>query len=511
VINEIVNEYTSKKKNSSVYICFIDIEKAFDRVNRDKLWQRMRRIGVDDRLRETIMKFYNKNKIKLTMNGIESDWIENNVGVRQGCTMSPVIFNIFLEELLMRLRNIDGIEVGDRNLSCLAFADDIMLVSETAEGLQRLLAETGRFGNDLGVKFSGSKCKVMIFGEGANEGWVLGNDVLEVVNEYRYLGVLLSNGSDILAKHKREKELGMLRMVGMMKMVASKNANAYMLIRELWKGVAVPQSLYGYEICKVTKKECEWMDRVQNRVGRIGLGANSFVAVEAIQGEMGWSRYSHRIHRMKANFKARLLNMEDSVWVRYMYDTFTRSIWRKNLLKIDRLYDLQETYTDGNSKIAIRNKIRERAQLEWEAGVGRKVTLGLYRNKERPKMEEFYDGRWSSMLLFKARTGSLEVNARTYRWNGIGDECGWCNRGEKETVCHMMVECMGHEMERRLYLDTLKHVMGEILLQSVLERDDFGLGVLLGFESECVNLKCMRNDIVIRTKVFLMALWRKRV
>jgi hypothetical protein len=75
----------------------------------------------------------------------------------------------------------------------------------------------------------------------------------------------------------------------------------------------------------------------------------------------------------------------------------------------------------------------------------------------------------------------------------------------------MMVECMGHEMERQLYLGTHKHVMGEDLLQSVLKRNDFGLGVLLGFESECDDLKCMRRDIVFRTKVYLMDIWRKRM
>jgi hypothetical protein len=47
-------------------MCFIDIEKAFDRVSREKLWERMRTIGVDDRLRETIMNFYKKKKIKST-------------------------------------------------------------------------------------------------------------------------------------------------------------------------------------------------------------------------------------------------------------------------------------------------------------------------------------------------------------------------------------------------------------------------------------------------------------
>ena len=71
---------------------------------------------------------------------------------------------------------------------------------------------------------------------------MLGDNVLEVVKEYKYLGMTICDRMDIFGKHKREKELGMMRMVGMLKSVVSKNANSYKMVRELWKGVAVPRS-----------------------------------------------------------------------------------------------------------------------------------------------------------------------------------------------------------------------------------------------------------------------------
>ena len=92
-----------RRKGKRVYACFIDIEKAFDRVNRKKLWDRLKRLGMNDRERETIERYYVGNEIKLKIGQTESKWVKNNVGVRQGCTMSPVLFNVFIEELLERL------------------------------------------------------------------------------------------------------------------------------------------------------------------------------------------------------------------------------------------------------------------------------------------------------------------------------------------------------------------------------------------------------------------------
>ena len=79
----------------------------------------------------------------------------------------------------------------------------------------------------------------------------------------------------------------MLRMIGMSKGVASKQANSYRMIREWQKGIGVPRSWYEYEVCKVTKRELDKMVRIQNKAGRLGLGANSFVGVEELRGEMG--------------------------------------------------------------------------------------------------------------------------------------------------------------------------------------------------------------------------------
>ena len=74
----------------------------------------------------------------------------------------------------------------------------------------------------------------------------------------------------------------------------------------------------------------------------------------------------------------------------------------------------------------------------------------------KTRAERVYDGSYSSELLFKARSQSQEVNARTYKWNSDGcSACRVCDSGEQESVYHVIVECVGYLRERAELLERL--------------------------------------------------------
>ena len=94
-------------------------------------------------------------------------------------------------------------------------------------------------------------------------------------------------------------------------------------------------------------------------------------------------------------------------------------------------------------------------------GMKNKKTLTWYECKRKPGRECVYDGVYSSELPFKARSPSLEVNARTYRWNAENSkECKGCSVHIEESVFHLIVECMGNESEKMALLNVLKAVFG---------------------------------------------------
>ena len=503
-----------RKRKGVLYVGYLDLEKAFDNVNREDLFEIMRDINVNNSVVKVFESMYADNELKLCLGNVETEWMKNNKGVKQGCPGSTVLFDYFIDELLKRVKGTGiGVRIQDLILSVLGFADDTMLLAETAEDMQRLLNVAERYANERGMKFNASKCKIMIFGDACDYGWTIGNNVLEVVSEYKYLGMTICNKSDIFEKHKREKELGMLRMIGMLNVVAAKCGNKYKIIRELWKGVGVPRSLYGYEVCKATKNELDRMERIQNKVARLALGANSFVATEALRGEMGWSTYEERVSKAKINYKVKLSTvsgLNERNWAGYVFRVCDKSVWHKEVKRIERKYNMQNVYESQNVKSCVKKKIREKGQQVWENGMNRKSTLNVYKNKKNPCVEEFYVSDWRSKLLFKARTGSLEVNGRTYRWSDKSEFCECCTSREKETIEHMILSCEGHENERNVLFERMKGIIGEEKWNEVESRDDNGLTVILGFECDDDDLNSNRLNIANAMKDFLKNVWSKR-
>ena len=72
----------------------------------------------------------------MILNGITTDWFSVDSGVRQGDTLSPVLFSMFINELAVEINNLNlGVDIGGRKLSILMYADDVVLLSESEKDL----------------------------------------------------------------------------------------------------------------------------------------------------------------------------------------------------------------------------------------------------------------------------------------------------------------------------------------------------------------------------------------
>jgi hypothetical protein len=127
-----------------------------------------------------------------------TDAFEVQLGVAQGAVTSPYLFAIFINELLVELRREgSGVCVDERLIAALACADDLVLLAATVEGLQRLLDVVTGFARDWKIVLSASKNEVVVHGgkrdkeRAAGASFVLQGMVLQVVPEYKYLGVEL--------------------------------------------------------------------------------------------------------------------------------------------------------------------------------------------------------------------------------------------------------------------------------------------------------------------------------
>ncbi|CAG9840644.1 unnamed protein product [Diabrotica balteata] len=156
ILIEKTNEY-----HIPLYMAFIDFEKAFDSVEHWAVQNSLQNSRIDYRYTDLITNIYNKatTTIKLMK---QTEPIKINRGVRQGDTISPKLFNQALEDVFKRLHWDDlGININGQNLNHLRYADDIVLITEKSEELQRMMEELDRESTKIGLKMNYSKTKTM--------------------------------------------------------------------------------------------------------------------------------------------------------------------------------------------------------------------------------------------------------------------------------------------------------------------------------------------------------------
>ncbi len=108
------------------------MKKAFDSVNRTCLLDKLRNIGVNGNIYFAVKTIYENVPCAVLVNGIYTDWFAIDLGVKQGCILSPTLFSIYINDLAKAIEGLDfGIVMENYKLNVLLFADDIALIADS--------------------------------------------------------------------------------------------------------------------------------------------------------------------------------------------------------------------------------------------------------------------------------------------------------------------------------------------------------------------------------------------
>ena len=145
-----------KGEKKKLYVCFVDVKKAFDFTNREILiYKLMTEYGIGGNFLKLIQALYDDHKVYVRVSDGLLQPISTTIGLKQGCGISPLLFNLFIDDITKIFdKTCDPVQLGGEDLSCLYWADDLVLLSESPAGLQNSINKTQSFCSGIGLKMN---------------------------------------------------------------------------------------------------------------------------------------------------------------------------------------------------------------------------------------------------------------------------------------------------------------------------------------------------------------------
>lgn len=188
-----MSRYTSL--NSSVFLCFIDASKAFDRINHEKLFLKLLDRVAPKFLVRILVFWYAHQTCQVKWDNVVSAPFCVSNGVHQGGILSPILFNVYMDELSHQLT---GCLVGGTTVNHLLYADELVLLCPYSAGLQQMLKVCSQYGLDYDIKYNAKKSHIMIVRSAVDRKstfptFYLSGSPLGVCEEIKYLGHAISD------------------------------------------------------------------------------------------------------------------------------------------------------------------------------------------------------------------------------------------------------------------------------------------------------------------------------
>ena len=384
-------EKVVKKNKRKLYAVFIDFKKAYDTVDRGKLFRRLQTLGINGIFLKNLKAMYETISYKIKLKDGYLDPINSNLGLKQGCPLSPMLFNLYIDDIKDVFDvQCDPVTITDTKISHFLYADDLVLVSLSQEGLQRSLDKVSEYSRRKSLTISIKKSKSMIFniaGRLIKTNFFINGEPLEPVKSFCYLGFevvpsgIVTHAMNVL-NDKAKKALHPL-----LSAIAKFDLPGKLSIH-LFHTFISPILLYGVENWSIlseldierfdelyifNKTEKAKTDIVHRKLLKFVLGLSKTCHNIAIYGDTAEIPLSLKGYRLMLNYWKRLCSLpERSLAKKALIENANiRSKWIRTIEKLVRLFNLIEvpfkkfknktksaipTYFETNWKSKLRNE-----------------------------------------------------------------------------------------------------------------------------------------------------------
>ena len=494
--------YIDQRKR--LFCAFVDYSKAFDFIERAYLWQKLISTNITGKVLTVIRKMYENAKSQVIFNNTLSDPFPCEVGVRQGENLSPLLFAIYLNDfntfLSTRYGGLTKITDSISNelqiylrIFCLLYADDTLVLAESAKELQNALNALHSYCNQWALNVNIDKTKVVIFSRGKvrkHKSFVFGNETIDVVDDYVYLGTTFNyNGTFHKAKTKQSTQ-AMKATFSLITKIKQLNLSIETSI-ELIDVLIIPIFLYGAEIWGFEPPK-----QIQikfNGLMRKLLHLHKKTSMTMINGELGIKEISEYIENRMLNFWHGVATGDENKistmlykWLHSLYEQNKyKSVWitkiKESLSRIN-MSSLFNEVSDVNRhwfKSTVKIRLKDVYGKEWSEAVANNSACINYQAMSKVKKMQNYllklPKRYAYALC-KLKCGNHHMPIVTGRYSKVPineRKCNLCQCGDIGDEFHYLLKCPFFEAARTKYLKTYYYTHpSRVKMQQLFESTD---------------------------------------
>ena len=232
-------------------------------MDRYKLWKILQEMGIPDHLTCLLRNLYSGQETTVRTRHGRMDWFQIGKGVRQGCILSPCLFN-FYAEYIMRNAGLEearaGIKIAGRNINNLRYADDTTLMAENEEELKNILMKVKEESEKAGLKLNIQETKIMA--SGPITSGPTDRETMETVTDFLFLVSETTVDGDCSHEIKRHLLLGRKAMTNLDSILKSRDITLLTKVH-LVKAMVFPVVMYGCKSWTIKKVEYQRTDAVE--------------------------------------------------------------------------------------------------------------------------------------------------------------------------------------------------------------------------------------------------------
>ena len=459
-----IDKYVHRKRKR-LYACFVDYRKAFDTVCRDALLFKLSKLGIEGKFTKCMSYMYKNSKARLKIAKRLSEAFDVNIGTEQGHPLSPELFKIYVHELSTRLNcqpDTDPPVLNGVDISHLLWADDLVLLSQTREGLQRMISTLGEYCDEWYLHVNIDKTAVMVFnpiGRQLKESHGLRYGSIEIpsAKNYCYLGIIITLSGSMAAAQNTLKQKGMRAYFAMKKYIdigLLKKEAAF----KLFDALILPFVSYGCELWLFTTNAIKQIAREEsnlfNQETLSGIAKDPLERLHlsflkwtmrvpkrtsnaAVWGDTGRHPLAFGLIKQVVNYYNKLIKLDANDSDCYTRHAFAEQKllnleWYASIHQLTKNLDPameEKMYTFPNATLC-KSRGREWFVEAWNYGRLDNRKLGFYNTVKssftaEPYLDECYPSH--SRLVALLRTSAHKLNIETGRYgNKRGDISNRC-------------------------------------------------------------------------------------